>query len=255
MNKLDSVFKSGKKNLLNVYCTAGYPHLSSTAEVLMALQNNGADMVEVGMPYSDPIADGPVIQESNMVALNNGMDMHILFQQLDIIKMQLHIPVILMGYLNPVLQFGIENFCEAAAKAGVSAVIIPDLPFYEFELHYRSLFRKHNIHFIFLVTPGTTPERLKNADRLSSGFLYMVSSSSTTGQSTATFNEGYFKALGAAKLKNPVMIGFGIRDKETFSSACAYADGAIIGSAYIKAISNSINIDLDTKNFIGSILN
>lgn len=254
MNKLDKVFITGKKNLLNVYYTAGYPFIDSTAEVILALQKNGADMVEIGMPYSDPIADGPVIQESNMIALHNGMNMHLLFEQLEAIKEQVQVPVILMGYLNPVLQFGIDKFCSAAESAGVSAVIIPDLPMYEYEQLYRPLFMKHNLHFIFLVTPGTRIKRLKKADRLSNGFLYAVSSSSTTGQNSVSFREDYFESLRKAKLKNPIMIGFGIKDKETFQAACSYANGAIIGSAYIKALKNSTDIELSTRDFIGSII-
>lgn len=254
MNKLDEVFKTGKKNLLNVYCTAGYPFIDSTAEVILALQKNGADMVEIGMPYSDPIADGPVIQESNMIALGNGMNMHVLFEQLEAIKEQVQFPVILMGYLNPVLQFGIDKFCSAAESAAVSAVIIPDLPMYEYEHLYEPLFMKHHLHFIFLVTPGTDKKRLKKADQLSNGFLYAVSSSSTTGQNTVAFGEDYFESLHRAMLKNPVMIGFGIKDKETFQAACRYANGAIIGSAYIKALKNSTDIELTTRDFIGSVI-
>ena len=254
MNKLDAVFKSGKKNLLNIYCTAGYPQLNSTGEVILALQNNGVDMIEIGMPYSDPVADGPVIQESNMKALANGMHLTLLFQQLQALKPQVSVPVILMGYLNPVLQFGIEKFCACAENAGVSAVIIPDLPMFEFEHLYASIFKKHNIHFIFLVLPDTNKKRLKEADRLSNGFIYAVSSSSTTGQGMVVLDENYFTFLSEAKLKNPVMIGFGIKDKDTFLSACKYAHGAIIGSAYIKALQNSTDIDLDTRNFIGTVL-
>jgi len=255
MNRLDEVFKAGKKNLLNVYCTAGYPNLTSTGEVILALQKHGVDMVEIGIPYSDPIADGPVIQESNMIALKNGMNMYLLFEQLEMIKHQVHIPVILMGYMNPVLQFGIEKFCFAAEKAGVCAVIIPDLPMYEYEKLYRQYFNKHALHFIFLVTPETGKKRLKKADELSNGFIYAVSTSSTTGKNNTAFNIDHYKTFKNGNLKNPVMIGFGIKDKQGFLSACTHANGAIIGSAYIKTLKTSTDIDLNTSEFISSILN
>lgn len=254
MNKLDEVFLSGKKNLLNVYCTAGYPEIQSTAEVILSLQGAGADMVEIGMPYSDPIADGPVIQESNMIALSNGMNMQLLFEQLDAVKKEVLIPVILMGYLNPVLQYGMSKFCLKAQNAGVSAVIIPDLPIYEFEHCYKELFRQHDLHFIFLVTSETGKKRLKKLDSLSNGFLYCVSSSSTTGGDNPDFHEDQFKWLSKVKLKNPVMIGFGIKDKGSFKLAGKFSNGAIIGSAYIRALKKGEDIALNTNRFIDSIL-
>jgi tryptophan synthase alpha chain len=254
-NKLDAVFQSGKPGLLNVYCTAGYPRLNSTGEVIKALQQHGADMIEIGMPYSDPVADGPVIQESNMQALDNGMTMELLFAQLIKMKDEVHVPVILMGYLNPVLQYGMERFCFDAEKAGIAAVIIPDLPMYEYAQLYLPLFQQHRLHFIFLVTPDTDKKRLKKADGLSSGFLYAVSSASTTGQDNGlTAKEDYFLALREAKLRNPVLIGFGIKDKAGFQLASQYASGAIIGSAYIKAIKKSADIEQDTKAFLGAVL-
>ncbi|MEO5984051.1 MAG: tryptophan synthase subunit alpha [Ferruginibacter sp.] len=255
LNKLDEVFRSGKKNLLNMYCTAGFPFLESTEEVVLALQNNGADMVEIGIPYSDPIADGPVIQQSNMIALSNGMNIITLFDQLKAFKVRVHIPVILMGYFNPVLQFGVEKFCISASEAGVAGVIIPDIPMHEYENSYQSLFAKHNLKFILLITPSTPLKRIKKADRLSSGFLYAVSTSSTTGNKRADISEDYITLLSKADLVNPLMFGFGINSKQTFEKACSYASGAIIASAYIKALQKDQDIQRVTKEFIDSILN
>lgn len=254
VNKLDTLFAGKNKNLLNIYCTAGYPHKDSTATVILSLQEHGADMIEIGMPYSDPIADGPVIQNSNMVALQNGMNMQLLFEQLKNIKEQLTVPVILMGYLNPVLQYGIERFCFDAEDAGVSAIILPDLPMYEFEISYKRLFKKHNLHFVFLVTPETSKERIKKADDLGSGFLYAVSSSATTGNTAdSSSKKKYFKKLSGMKFKNPMMIGFGIHDKQGFEEACAHASGAIIGSAYIKTLAGTNDINPTTAAFIKAI--
>ncbi|HSN60321.1 MAG TPA: tryptophan synthase subunit alpha [Ferruginibacter sp.] len=254
MNKLDQTFSSGKKNILNIYCTAGYPQLESTATVMLALQESGADIIELGIPYSDPIADGPVIQQSNMQALQNGISIQKIFSQLNEIKEQLHIPVILMGYLNPVMQYGMEYFLKDAADAGVSGIILPDLPMYEYEHSYKSLFEKYGLHFIFLISPQTSDDRIKKADRLSKGFIYAVSSAATTGKETDfQHQQPYFKKIKNMKLKNPVLIGFGIKDKSTFELACSYASGAIIGSAYIKALEKSENIQADTALFIKNI--
>ena len=259
-NRLDKLFKDKNKNILNVYCTAGYPHLNSTIEVMEALQQSGADIIELGIPYSDPIADGPVIQQSNMQALENGMNIHLLFQQLKNLRATVQTPLILMGYMNPVLQFGIEKFCEAAAEVGVDGIILPDLPMYEFETQYQQYFKKHNLKFIFLVTPETSAERIKQIDKLSSGFVYAVSSSSTTGSSQNTADtkaiedqEAYFIKLQQMNLTNPVLVGFGIKDKDSFNAACKYTNGAIIGSAYIKALHNTADVSRTTKDFINSI--
>jgi tryptophan synthase alpha chain len=238
-----------------VYCTAGYPHLHSTTEVMTALQNNGADIIELGMPYSDPLADGEVIQASSAVALSNGMTIETLFEQLKDIRSAIHVPIILMGYMNPVLQFGIEKFCAAAHAVGVDGIILPDLPMYEFETMYKPLFDKNDLKFIFLVTPETSEERIKKIDALCSGFIYAVSSSSTTGKNKAIEGqEEYFKKLQQLNLKNPILVGFGIKDKATFSSACKYTNGAIIGTAYIKALENSADIGQTTKEFLNTIL-
>ncbi len=253
-NKLTTLFQNKNKNLLNVYCTAGFPKKESTAEVLLALQKSGVDMIEVGMPYSDPIADGPVIQDSNMVALKNGMTIDLLFKQLKDAKKNINVPIILMGYLNPVLQYGLEKFCKMASSVGVAGIILPDLPMHEYKHMYKKYFAENNLSFIFLVTPQTSIERIKKADSLSSGFLYVVSSNSITGSSSNKDGQNeYFKKLSSMKLKNPFMIGFGINSKETFKNACEYASGAIVGSAFIKAIGNAKNIETATVSFVKTI--
>jgi tryptophan synthase alpha chain len=254
MKRLKELFERKQQGILNVYCTAGYPQLNSTVDVMKCLQSNGADLIELGMPYSDPLADGPVIQASSSKALQNGMTISKLFEQLKDFREGIHVPVILMGYLNPLLQYGFENFCAKAAEVGIDGLIIPDIPMYEYENEYRDAIKKYDLDFIFLVTPETSAERIKKLDELSSGFLYAVSSSSITG-SDKDFSsvENYLKGLKDMKLKNPILVGFGIKDKNTFQTACKYANGAIIGSAYIKAIENS-NTEEATKKFLEGVL-
>ena len=255
MNRLHLLFHHKTKSILNVYCTAGYPHLHSTTEVMKALQQNGADIIELGMPYSDPLADGPVIQQSNMVALGNGITIAKLFEQLKDFRKEISIPVILMGYMNPVLQYGFEKFCADAAAVGIDGFILPDLPQYEFETEYGAIIKKYNLDFIFLVTPETSEERIRKIDELSSGFIYAVSSSSTTGNNKAIEDQqGYFKKLQSMSLKNPILVGFGIKDKQTFQAACQYSNGAIIGSAFIKALEKSTDVSATTKEFLKSVL-
>lgn len=255
MSRIKEVFNKKKSHVLNVYCTAGYPQLNSTVEVMKALQENGADIIELGMPYSDPLADGPVIQQSGAVALANGMTIATLFEQLKNFRSQISIPVILMGYMNPVLQYGFEKFCADAAAVGVDGLILPDLPEYEFETIYGAIIQQHDLDFIFLVTPETTDDRIKKLDQLSSGFLYAVSSSSTTGgEKTTAASVDYLQRLKYAQLKNPVLVGFGISNKQSFDAVCQLADGGIIGSAYIKALENSADVNAATKSFLSSIL-
>ena len=243
------------QSILNIYCTAGYPRLHSTLEVITALQENGADIIELGMPYSDPLADGPVIQHSSSVAISNGMTLAILFEQLRDFRKSIHVPVVLMGYMNPVLQYGFERFCADAAAVGVDGLILPDLPEYEFETEYGAIIKKYGLDFIFLVTPETSDERIKKIDSLSSGFLYAVSSSSTTGSDKVSGSiESYLERLKGLQLKNPVLVGFGIKDKASFDAVCQLADGGIIGSAYIKALENSTDVNASTKSFLSSIL-
>ncbi len=255
MNRLTTLFQKKQTAVLNMYCTAGYPHLNSTVDVIDALQKAGADIVELGIPYSDPIADGPVIQQSNIRALKNGMSIPCLFDQLKNVREKIDIPIILMGYMNPVLQYGFEKFCQDAAKVGVDGVILPDLPMYEFKTQFQRLFQKYNLKFIFLVTPETPEERIRKIDQLSSGFVYAVSSSSTTGSSNDNVDQSdYFKKLQSLNLDNPVLVGFGIKDKTSFDAACKYTNGAIVGSAYIKALEFTDNISITTKEFINTVI-
>ena len=262
MSRIQELFKRKNKNILNVYCTAGYPQLDSTRTIMKALQDNGADLIELGVPYSDPLADGPVIQASGSKAIQNGMTVAKLFQQLEGFRQSspsgsggITVPVVLMGYINQVLQYGFERFCADAEKLGIDGLIFPDLPMYEFETMYGDIIRKHNLDFIFLVTPETSEERIKKLDSLSSGFLYAVSSSSTTGKDkNIADQEAYFKRLKSLNLKNPVLVGFGIKDKDTFEKACSYANGAIIGTAYIKALESAEDVSGATKEFLEKIL-
>lgn len=255
MNRIEELFKKKPGNILNVYCTAGYPLPDSTLPVMKALQDNGADMIELGMPYSDPLADGPVIQASGAKALQNGMTIAKLFEQLKGFRKEIFIPVILMGYMNPILQYGFERFCADAATAGIDGLILPDLPEYEFETEYSGSIKKQGLDFIFLVTPETSEERVRKLDSLSSGFLYAVSSSSTTGtEKNMERVNSYLSKLKNLKLKNPILVGFGIKDKETFEAACKYSNGAIIGTAYINALKDSNNIEQSTKTFLKTII-
>ena len=255
MSRIQTLFQQKHTRVLNVYCTAGYPELNSTLSVMESLQANGTDLIELGMPYSDPLADGPVIQQSSAIALENGMTIARLFEQLDGFRDRITVPVILMGYMNPVLQYGFERFCSDAARVGVDGLILPDLPEYEFETEYGAIIRKYGLDFIFLVTPETAEERVKKLDKLSTGFLYAVSSSSTTGSNKQmTSVQDYLKRLESYQLTNPVLVGFGIKDRESFDAACAHANGAIIGSAYIKALEGAIDVGTATKEFLSTIV-
>jgi tryptophan synthase alpha chain len=213
-------------------------------------------MVEIGMPFSDPLADGPVIQDSSSKALRNGMSIKLLFDQLKDVRQKITMPLLLMGYINPVFQYGIENFCKKCKEIGIDGVILPDLPMDEFQKEYQKYFDSNDIRFTFLITPQTSPERIKLIDSVSNGFIYMVSSSSTTGAKSDIANQQieYFKRIKAMNLKNPLMIGFGISNRETFLRACEYANGAIIGSAFVKTIDEAKNLEQDIKNFISGIL-
>ncbi len=254
MNRISRLFAQKPRNILSVYCTAGYPKLDSTIAVMKSLQDNGADLIELGMPYSDPLADGPVIQSSSTKALANGMTIAVMFDQLKNFRDAIHIPILLMGYMNPVLQYGFEKFCSRAKEIGIDGLILPDLPMYEFETEYGAIIKKYGLDFVFLVTPETPDERIKKLDGLSSGFLYAVSSSSTTGRDKNIAGQSaYFKRLKDLQLKNPVLVGFGIRDRQTFTEACTYANGAIIGTAFIKALDNSNDINKSTKEFLSSV--
>ncbi len=255
MNRIDQLFSTKGQQILSIYYTAGFPELNDTLTILESLQQSGVDLVELGMPFSDPLADGPVIQDSSTRAIANGMRISLLFEQLKGFRDRITIPVILMGYINPVLQFGVENFCRECAAAGIDGLILPDLPMDEYESDYRPLFEKYGLHLIFLVTPETTEARIRKIDSVSKGFVYAVSSSSTTGKNKDMSSaEAYFARLKSMNLRNPVMVGFGIRDKKTFETACASCNGAIIGTAFVKAIENSTNLQTDIPAFIKGII-
>jgi tryptophan synthase alpha chain len=255
MSRINELFKRKTSRVFSVYCTAGFPRLDSTLEVMRALQDNGADMIELGMPYSDPLADGPVIQASSSKALENGMSLSVLFGQLGALRPAVRVPVLLMGYMNPILQYGFEKFCEAAAMVGVDGLILPDLPIYEFETEYGPVIKKYGLDFVFLVTPETSPERIRKVDALSTGFLYAVSSSSTTGGSKDIgAQDAYFLRLEQMRLRNPVLVGFGIRDKASFEAACRHTNGAVVGTAYVRALEGEGDIAAATTTFISTIL-
>lgn len=253
-NRLTKLFEEKKNDLLNIYFTAGFPRLEETLPVMEALQDAGADMIELGMPYSDPLADGPVIQESSQTALKNGMNMQKLFQQLENMREKIHIPVLLMGYVNPVMQFGIENFLKKAAETGVDGLILPDLPLPEYRQNYQADYEKNNLSSVFLVTPQTTEERVKAYDEVTTGFIYVVSTASTTGGTKDIRNsEAFFRRLNSYKLQNPTMIGFNIRDHKSYAFANQYSNGAIIGSAFIKMLKESTDLKKDIKSFVKSV--
>lgn len=254
-NRIIELFKNKGSNILNIYFTAGFPGVNDTVDIIKHLDKAGADLIEIGMPYSDPMADGPTIQESNMKALENGMTLKKLFADIKDIRQHTQIPIMLMGYLNPVMQYGIEKFAKDAAEIGVDGLILPDLPMFEYEHFYKKMFDEHNLSNIFLVTPQTKDDRLDTIDRLSNGFIYVVSTASTTGNASADMSqtESYFERIKNKGFKNPTLIGFNIKDNESFSRACKYANGAIIGSAFIKMLEKSNDLEKDIHDFVGSI--
>lgn len=254
MNRIEKLFRDKKTDILSVYYTAGFPQINDAMIILECLQHAGADMVEVGIPFSDSLADGPVIQEANVQALKNGMSLNLLFDQLKSLRIKISLPVILMGSLNPVMQFGMEKFLQICKDTGIDGVIIPDLPVDEYEKHYQTLFEAADIHCIFLVTPETNDERIRKIDSLSRGFVYAVSSSSTTGkEKDITKQEKYFQRLQRMTLKNPVLVGFGIKDKGTFEAACKFTNGAIIGTAFIRALQKGNGLEESIQTFIKGV--
>jgi tryptophan synthase alpha chain len=262
MNRIINLFdginlKAENSGLLNVYFTAGFPQLNDTVRVLKALQDGGADLVEIGMPYSDPVADGETIQKSNDVALENGMSVKILFEQLENMRETISVPVLLMGYVNPVLQFGMENFCRRCAETGVDGLILPDMPMDVYLNEYKSIFDSYGLLNIFLVTPQTSEARIRQIDEVSQGFIYTVSSASVTGSKSGVSDdmESYFNKLNRMNLKNPRLIGFGIKDHVTFKKASGYAAGAIIGSAFIRVLQESNDLEQDIKSFVREVKN
>lgn len=242
MNRINELFANrGDKRVLSIYYTAGYPTLDSTLAIAEALEKSGADFLEIGFPYSDPVADGPVIQHSSEVALRNGMTLPVLFDQLTVLRKHISIPVLLMGYVNPVLQYGVERFCQSCRAVGVDGAIIPDLPMYEYEEHYHAVFEANGVSNIFLVTPQTSEERIRKIDELSTGFIYLLSSSATTGKNLSVSEDttAYFSRIQNMKLKNPIVVGFGISNHDTFVRATDYADGAIVGSAFVRLLNEA----------------
>ena len=255
MNRIDKLFREKKGTILSVYFTAGYPRLDSTAGIIGALTEAGADMIEIGMPFSDPVADGPVIQHSSEKALRNGMNLKLLFDQLTEIRHEVKIPLLLMGYLNPVMQFGVENFCRECTRTGIDGVILPDLPPIVYKEEYFSIFHVYNLYNILLISPQSSVERIITIDKISRGFVYMVSSSSVTG-SKGNFSDdqiSYFKRVGEMKLRNPVLIGFGISNHETFINAGKFARGGIIGSAFVNILEQDGNDFENINQFIKEI--
>ncbi|MBR2623884.1 MAG: tryptophan synthase subunit alpha [Paludibacteraceae bacterium] len=244
MNRINKLFKEKGNNILSVYFTAGYPNLNDTVEIIKQLSSKGVDLIEIGVPFSDPLADGPVIQHSSQVALKNGMSVKLLFEQLKDIRKVTDIPLVLMGYVNPIIHFGFENFCQKAQEVGIDGFIIPDLPMLEYQREFKPVSDKYGIENVFLITPETSAERIRVVDENTNAFIYMVSSASTTGvqKSFEGAKEEYFNRIKSMNLKNPAMIGFGISNKQTFESACKYSSGAIIGSAFIKSLDETSSV-------------
>jgi tryptophan synthase alpha chain len=254
-NRINKLFQEKKEGILSVYFTAGYPKLDDTVPTIQELVKDGVDLIEIGMPFSDPVADGPVIQHSSLVSLQNGMSVRKLFEQLENIRQTVDIPLILMGYINPVLQYGVVQFCQKCNEIGIDGLIIPDLPLSVYEEEFKSIFEANNLHNILLITPQTSDERLRKIDEASSGFIYMVSSNSTTGakEGVSDFQKSYFERISAFGLKNPRLIGFGISNAETFGNACKYAQGAIIGSAFVKALGTDLPLEDKVSLFVKNI--
>ena len=255
MNRIDRLFATGKKNILSIYFTAGFPHLNDTVEIIKTLDSEGVDMLEIGVPFSDPMADGPVIQHSSGTALKNGMSQKVLFEQLKDVRKVTDVPLILMGYINTAMQFGFENLCKKAVEVGIDGFIIPDIPLDIYKEEYAPIVKKYDLRFILLVTPETPETRVHEIDEASTGFVYMVSSASTTGaqQSFNDKKQAYFKKIEDMHLKNPTLVGFGVSNKETFDAAAAHSRGAIIGSAFVKALEEHATIKEAAESLISKV--
>ena len=256
MNRIDYLFQIKKERILSIYVTAGFPNLEDTLPVMEAIQAAGADIIEIGLPYSDPIADGPTIQESNTIALENGMSIKKLFTQLLGFRAKIHLPVVLMGYLNPIIQYGVEEFCKKCKEVGVDGLILPDLPLQQYAEEYQEIFEKYGLFNTFLISPQTSEKRIREIDQHSSGFIYMVSSHAITGGKSAISPEqlAYFERVEAMNLSHPRLIGFGISDAASFQMASRYSQGAIIGSAFIKQIKDSTDLNQDINAYIQGII-
>lgn len=253
MNRINQLFSNNPRNLLSIYFCAGSPSLEDTAEVIRTLEQKGVQMVEIGIPFSDPMADGPVIQQAATKALHNGMTLKKLFSQLADIRSQVTIPLILMGYLNPIMQYGFENFCRSCRECGIDGMIIPDLPFKDYQAEFRPVAEKYGLKIIMLITPETSEERIRLIDEHTDGFIYMVSSAAITG-AQKDFNaqkQAYFQRIADMNLRNPRMIGFGISNKQTFETASAHAAGAIIGSKFVTLLDEE---DGDTEKAADKLL-
>ncbi|PHI20911.1 tryptophan synthase subunit alpha [Lewinellaceae bacterium SD302] len=255
MNRLDHLFANKQADVLNVYFTAGYPELNDTVTIIRELADAGADLIEIGMPFSDPMADGETIQQSSMKALENGMTLDLLFEQIREARKHTQVPLVLMGYLNQLIQYGEQRFLDACAETGVDGLILPDLPVYEFEQHYKSMIEAAGLRTTFLITPNTSETRIRQIADLSDGFIYVVSSSSITGKSGKITPEqiAYFERINTLGLSNPRLIGFGISDSESFNTACQYANGAIIGSAFIRALGGGGEVGEICRTFVDKI--
>ncbi len=257
MNRIEQLFQNKQADVLNIYFTAGYPQLEDTVDVILALDQAGVDLIEIGMPYSDPLADGPTIQESGTQAIKNGMTLDHLFGQIANARQQTDIPLVMMGYFNQVMQYGEQRFFKAAKAAGIDGLILPDLPVFEYENMYKEMIEEAGLAISFLITPQTTEDRIRKIDELTKGFIYMVSNSSITGAKSNISDKqlAYFNRINAMDLKNPRLIGFGISNYETYRKACDYSNGAIIGSAYIKALAKGNNVTETTHAFVEMVRN
>jgi len=255
MNRITQLFETQKNGILSVYFTAGYPELTDTVPIIQSLQKAGVKMIEIGIPFSDPMADGPVIQTSSTKALKNGMSLKLLFDQLKDIRKDVHIPLVLMGYLNPIMQFGFERFCQNCVATGIDGMIIPDLPFADYMADYKPIADRYNLKMIMLITPETSEERIREIDIQTDGFIYMVSSAAITG-AQKSFDEqkqAYFHRINEMNLKNPRLVGFGISNKETYDAALNNSSGAIIGSKFIQLLNNEPTIDDAVAGLLTSI--
>lgn len=255
LNRIEKLFEQKKENILSVYFTAGFPSLNDTVPIIQYLEEAGADIVEIGIPFSDPVADGPTIQNSNQIALENGMSMKLLFEQIKDLRSKVQLPIVLMGYLNPVMQYGEEQFCKKCEEVGVDGLIIPDLPMQQYLDEYKDLFESYGLLNTFLISPQTSEERIRFIDQNSRGFIYMVSSAAITGAKKGISDEQtrYFQRIKEMNLSNPTLIGFGISDNESFRKASEYASGAIIGSAFINLLKESKNLKEDIKTFVKNV--
>jgi tryptophan synthase alpha chain len=257
MNRLTHLFQNQTRKVLSVYFTAGYPNLGDTIPILTALEKQGVDLAEIGIPFSDPMADGPVIQKSAGDALHNGMSLKLLFEQLKEVRSAVQMPLIMMGYLNPIMQFGFERFCQSCGEVGIDGMIIPDLPFADYLTNYKTIAEKHNLKLIMLITPETSEKRIRLIDQHTEGFIYMVSSASTTGaqKSFDQSKQDYFNRVAGMKLRNPLLVGFGISNKETLDAASEHTNGAIVGSKFIQLLGDCSTLEEAVTQLLKALKN